>query len=250
MAIVILLIPFLGTTFGSACVFFLKKSLSFNIQKYLIGFAGGVMVGACFWSLLLPAIEVSISKAFIGYWLGTLFLLFIDQLIPHLHQFANQPEGLPIHFNKITMMLLAVTIHNIPEGMAVGVVYAGWLLNNQAISFSGVLSLTLGIAIQNFPEGAIISLPLHASEKVSKTKAFLYGTLSGAVEPLGALLTLYFASFTNTLLPYFLSFASGAMMYVVIEELIPEFSSGKHSNIATVYFSIGFTLMMILDCLL
>ena len=247
-----ILIPFLGTTLGAACVFFLKKALSESLQRALTGFAAGVMVAASVWSLLIPAIEqasgmgrLSFAPAVIGFWCGILFLLLLDHVIPHLHRNCEQTEGPKIHLQRSTMLLLAVTLHNIPEGMAVGVMYAGYLSGNAQITAAGALALSLGIAIQNFPEGAIISMPLRA-EGMSKPKAFLCGTLSGIVEPIGALLTILAAQHIIAFLPYFLSFAAGAMLYVVVEELIPEMSQGRHSNLGTLFFAIGFTLMMAL----
>lgn len=248
-----LLLPFLGTTLGAACVFFMKKSLSDSVRRALNGFASGVMVAASIWSLLIPAIEQSDSMgkfsfvpAAIGFWLGILFLLFLDHIIPHLHKNGTQDEGPKSHLKKTTKMLLAVTLHNIPEGMAVGVVYAGFITESAEISAAGALALSLGIAIQNFPEGAIISMPLR-SEGIGKSKAFLSGTLSGIVEPLGAVATVLAAPLVVPILPYLLSFAAGAMLYVVVEELIPEMSQGSHSNIGTLFFALGFSLMMILD---
>ena len=248
-----ILIPFLGTTLGAACVFFLKKTLSESLQRALTGFAAGVMVAASVWSLLIPAIEqasgmgrLSFAPAVIGFWCGILFLLLLDHVIPHLHRNCEQTEGPKIHLQRSTMLLLAVTLHNIPEGMAVGVMYAGYLSGNAQITAAGALALSLGIAIQNFPEGAIISMPLRA-EGMSKPKAFLCGTLSGIVEPIGALLTILAAQHIIAFLPYFLSFAAGAMLYVVVEELVPEMSQGRHSNLGTLFFAIGFTLMMALD---
>lgn len=248
-----ILIPFLGTTLGAACVFFMKKSLGDLVQRSLAGFAAGVMVAASIWSLLIPAIEqsermgrLSFLPAFIGFWAGVLFLLLLDHLIPHLHVGSNQAEGLKSRLGRTTMMVLAVTLHNIPEGMAVGVVFAGYMAGNSTITAAGALALAIGIAIQNFPEGAIISMPLRG-QGMSKTKAFVYGSLSGLVEPIGALLTILAASFILPVLPYLLSFAAGAMMYVVVEELIPEMSEGNHSNIGTIVFAVGFTLMMALD---
>lgn len=248
-----ILIPFLGTTLGAACVFFLKKALSESLQRALTGFAAGVMVAASVWSLLIPAIEqasgmgrLSFTPAVIGFWCGILFLLLLDHVIPHLHRNCEQTEGPKTHLPRSTMLLLAVTLHNIPEGMAVGVMYAGYLSGNAQITAAGALALSLGIAIQNFPEGAIISMPLRA-EGMSKSKAFLCGTLSGIVEPIGALLTILAAQHIIVALPYFLSFAAGAMLYVVVEELIPEMSQGRHSNLGTLFFAIGFTLMMALD---
>ena len=248
-----LLIPFAGTTLGAACVFFMKEQLSNTIQKALIGFASGVMVAASIWSLIIPAMELTkgmgklaFIPACVGFWLGTLFLLLLDSTIPHLHMNAEKAEGPRADLRKTTMMMLAVTLHNIPEGMAVGVAYAGFLSKNAAITAGGALALSLGIAIQNFPEGAIISMPLCAEGK-SKGKAFLDGMLSGAVEPIGALITILAAGLVVPAMPYLLSFAAGAMMYVVVEELIPEMSEGAHSNIGVVMFALGFTLMMALD---
>ena len=248
-----ILIPFLGTTLGSACVFFMKKSLSDLVRRSLAGFAAGVMVAASIWSLLIPAIEqsedmgkLSFLPAFIGFWGGVLFLLLLDRLIPHLHVGSEQAEGPKSKLGRTTMMMLAVTLHNIPEGMAVGVVYAGFLSGNTQITAASVLALSLGIAIQNFPEGAIISMPLRA-EGVRKRRAFLGGVLSGVVEPIGAVLTLLAAQFVIPALPYLLSFAAGAMLYVVVEELIPEMSQGRHSNLGTVFFAVGFSVMMVLD---
>ena len=248
-----ILIPFLGTTLGAACVFFMKKSLGDLVQRSLAGFAAGVMVAASIWSLLIPAIEqsenmgkLSFLPAFIGFWAGVLFLLLLDHLIPHLHVGSNQAEGPKSRLGRTTMMVLAVTLHNIPEGMAVGVMYAGFLEGNAQITAASALVLSLGIAIQNFPEGAIISMPLRA-EGDSKSKAFLGGVLSGIVEPIGAVLTLLAAQLVIPALPYLLSFAAGAMLYVVVEELIPEMSQGKHSNIGTIFFAVGFSIMMTLD---
>lgn len=247
-----LLIPFLGTTLGAACVFFMKKSLSLRLQRSLTGFAAGVMVAASVWSLLIPAIEQAgdaILPAVLGFWVGILFLLLLDRLVPHLHQNAGQPEGRKSSLNKSTMMLLAVTLHNIPEGMAIGVVYAGLLSGESSITSAGALALSIGIAIQNFPEGAIISMPLRAQGQ-NKRRAFSGGVLSGAVEPIGAALTILAARLVVPALPYLLSFAAGAMLYVVVEELIPEMSQGQHSNIGTIFFALGFSLMMVLDVVL
>lgn len=248
-----IMIPFIGTALGAACVFFMKKSMHTLLQKSLAGFAGGVMVAASVWSLLIPAMNYSehmgkfaFVPAAVGFWLGILFLLLLDHVIPHLHAGSDEAEGPKSNLKKKTMLVLAVALHNIPEGMAVGVVYAGLALGESSISVMAALALSIGIAIQNFPEGAIISMPLRA-EGVSKGKAFLYGVLSGIVEPLGALLTILAAGVIVPVLPYFLSFAAGAMIYVVVEELIPEMSEGKHSNIGTVFFALGFTIMMILD---
>ena len=248
-----ILIPFLGTTLGSACVFFMKNEVDMSVRRALIGFAAGVMVAASIWSLLIPAIEqsenmgkLSFLPAFIGFWSGVLFLLLLDRLIPHLHVGSDQAEGPKSRLGRTTMMVLAVTLHNIPEGMAVGVMYAGFLAGNPQITAASALVLSLGIAIQNFPEGAIISMPLRA-EGESKGRAFLGGALSGVVEPVGAVLTLLAAQLVIPALPYLLSFAAGAMLYVVVEELIPEMSQGKHSNIGTVFFAVGFSVMMTLD---
>lgn len=248
-----LLIPFLGTTLGAACVFFMKGQVNIKLQRILTGFAAGVMTAASIWSLLIPAMEQSegmgklaFLPAFIGFWIGILFLLFLDETVPHLHLNSDEAEGPKTTFKRPTMLMLAVTLHNLPEGMAVGIVYAGWMSGQAGISAMGALALALGIAIQNFPEGAIISMPLH-SEGFSKGKAFLYGTLSGVVEPIGSLLVILLGQFFVPLLPYFLSFAAGAMIYVVVEELIPEMSQGEHSNWATVFFAVGFSLMMVLD---
>ena len=248
-----IMIPFLGTTLGASCVFFMKRSLGDLVQRALVGFAAGVMVAASIWSLLIPAIEqsedmgkLSFLPAFIGFWSGVLFLLLLDRLIPHLHVGSEQAEGPKSKLGRATMMVLAVTLHNIPEGMAVGVVYAGFLSGNTQITAASALALSLGIAIQNFPEGAIISMPLRA-EGERKGRAFLGGVLSGVVEPIGAVLTLLAAQLVIPALPYLLSFAAGAMLYVVVEELIPEMSQGRHSNLGTVFFAVGFSVMMVLD---
>lgn len=248
-----LMIPFIGTSAGAACVFFMQKELSRMVQRALTGFAGGVMVAASIWSLLIPAMEqsepmgkLSFIPAVVGFWGGILFLLLLDDVIPHLHMNAEKAEGPKSKLARTTMMVLAVTLHNIPEGMAVGVVYAGYRSGSALITAGGALALSLGIAIQNFPEGAIISMPLHAQGR-SKTKAFGDGVLSGAVEPVAGLLTILLAGFIVPAMPYLLSFAAGAMIYVVVEELIPEMSEGEHSNIGVVMFAVGFTLMMTLD---
>ena len=248
-----ILIPFVGTTLGAACVFFMRKTLSKSVQRALAGFAAGIMVAASIWSLLIPAIKQSESMgrlsfvpAVVGFWIGILFLLALDHLIPHLHVGSDQAEGPKSKLGRTTMMVLAVTLHNIPEGMAVGVMYAGFLAENAQITATSAPVLSLGIAIQNFPEGAIISMPLRA-EGESKGKAFLGGVLSGVVEPIGAVLTILAAQLVIPALPYLLSFAAGAMLYVVVEELIPEMSQGQHSNIGTLFFALGFSLMMILD---
>ena len=248
-----ILIPFAGTTLGAACVFFMKNTLGVSVHRSLCGFAAGVMVAASIWSLLIPSIEqsehlgiFSFLPAFVGFWTGVLFLLALDNLIPHLHVGSNEAEGIKSKLNRTTMMVLAVTLHNIPEGMAVGVMYAGFLAGNTQITAASALALSIGIAIQNFPEGAIISMPLK-DEGVSKGKALLGGVLSGVVEPIGAVLTILISQRIIPLLPYLLSFAAGAMLYVVVEELIPEMSQGKHSNIGAVFFAVGFSLMMVLD---
>ena len=248
-----ILIPFAGTSLGAAMVFFMKTSLNEQVSRALTGFAAGVMVAASIWSLLIPSMEQSAAMgiwafvpAVIGFWVGILFLLLLDHIIPHLHRNSDEAEGPRSHLKRTTMLVLAVTLHNIPEGMAVGVVYAGWLSGNTYITVTGALALSIGIAIQNFPDGAIISLPLRA-EGAGKGKSFLYGVLSGVVEPIGAFLTILAATLILPALPYLLSFAAGAMMYVVIEELIPEMSVGKHSDIGTIFFAMGFTLMMALD---
>ena len=248
-----LLIPFVGTAAGAACVFFLKKELKIGIERALTGFAAGVMVAASIWSLIVPAIEQSEDKgrwaflpAFIGFWLGILFLLLLDHIIPHLHREIDQVEGPKSNLSRTVMLVLAVTLHNIPEGMAVGVVYAGLVNESGMITAGGALALALGIAIQNFPEGAIISMPLYAEGK-SKPKSFWLGVLSGAVEPVFGGLTILIAGLVVPAMPYLLSFAAGAMLYVVVEELIPEMSEGVHSNIGVVFFAVGFSLMMALD---
>ena len=248
-----LMIPLAGTTLGSACVFFLKDKLNELLQKGLLGFASGVMVAASVWSLLIPSMDMAAGMgrlAFVpaaaGMLLGMAFLLGMDRVIPHLHLGTQEAEGPKTSLKKTTMLVLAVTLHNIPEGMAVGVMYAGFLAGNTQITATSALVLSLGIAIQNFPEGAIISMPLRA-EGESKGKAFLDGVLSGIVEPVGAVLTLLAAQLVIPALPYLLSFAAGAMLYVVVEELIPEMSQGKHSNIGTVFFAVGFSVMMTLD---
>lgn len=248
-----LAIPFLGTTLGAAMVFFMKNKINGKVEKLLLGFAAGVMIAASIWSLIIPAINmeeqqggISWIPAAIGFLLGILFLLILDSVIPHLHLKSDRPEGVRAKFKKVTMLVLAVTLHNIPEGMAVGVTFAGALIGNSGITIAGALALALGIAIQNFPEGAIISMPLKA-EGISKSKAFFYGTLSGIVEPIGAMITILLTSAIEPILPYILSFAAGAMIYVVVEELIPESQSGEHSNIGTIGVAIGFVIMMILD---
>ncbi|MCI8622081.1 MAG: ZIP family metal transporter [Provencibacterium sp.] len=231
----------------------MKRELPTMVQRALTGFAAGVMVAASIWSLLIPAMDQAADMglwaflpAVVGFWLGILFLLLLDRTIPHLHQDGGQPEGLRFRLDKTAMLVLAVTLHNIPEGMAVGVVLAGWMAGNSNITSAGALALSLGIAIQNFPEGAIISMPLRA-QGLKKRKAFFYGILSGVVEPMAALLTLWAAALILPVLPYLLGFAAGAMIYVVVEELVPEMSAGAHSNLGTLCFAAGFTVMLALD---
>lgn len=248
----ILTIPFLGTSLGAACVFFFKNAISEKMQRAFTGFASGVMVAASFFSLLLPALEqtedmgrLGFLPASIGFAIGMMFLLVLDMVIPHMHLDSSE-EGMSSGLKRTTKLVLAVTLHNIPEGMAVGIVCAGWMYGDAKVSFMGALSLAIGIAIQNFPEGAIVSMPLLA-EGTSKGKTFLLGVLSGVVEPIGALLVIIAAGIFIPVMPYFLSFAAGAMIYVVVEELIPEMSEGNHSNIGTICFALGFVLMMALD---
>ena len=248
-----LLIPFIGTAAGAGCVFFLRRELSVSLQRALTGFAAGVMVAASIWSLIVPAIEQSAKMgrwaflpAVLGFWLGILFLLLLDHVIPHLHRSIDQAEGPKSHLTRTAMLVLAVTLHNIPEGMAVGVVYAGLRSGSGEITAGGALALALGIAIQNFPEGAIISMPLCA-EGASRQKSFRLGVLSGAVEPVFGALTVLAAALIVPAMPVLLSFAAGAMLYVIVEELIPEMSTGEHSNIGVVFFAVGFSLMMALD---
>ena len=252
-AISAILLPFLGTTIGAGGVFFLRGQMNRTLQRSLTGFASGVMVAASIWSLIIPAIDQSehlgklaFLPAVVGVWAGFLFLLLLDQLVPHLHLNSDCPEGTACGLGKSTMMVLAVALHNLPEGMAVGVVIAGWLSGESGLSFAGVLALSLGIALQNLPEGAIISMPLR-SNGMKKGRAFTYGVLSGIIEPIGAIGTILLAELVVPVLPYLLSFAAGAMLYVVVEELIPEMSEGEHSNIGTICFAVGFTLMMMLD---
>lgn len=254
MEVAILAIPFIGTSLGAFTVFFMKDKINPKTEKILLGFAAGVMIAASVWSLLIPSIDLARQRgkiswlpALIGFALGIVFLLLIDSIVPHLHLKSTKPEGVDKGvFSKTAMMLFAVTIHNIPEGMAVGVTCAGAIGENPRITLASALALSVGIAIQNFPEGAIISMPLKG-EGMGKGKAFFYGVLSGAVEPVGAIITLLLTSHILPLLPYFLSFAAGAMMYVVIEELIPECQSGEHSNLGTIGAAVGFALMMVLD---
>ena len=247
------MLPFLGTCIGSAMVFFMRGAMNLRLQRMLTGFAAGVMVAASVWSLIIPAMEQSAHMgklaffpAFVGVWAGFGFLLLLDKLIPHMHMHDECPEGIRCNLGKSTMMVLAVALHNLPEGMAVGVVAAGWLTGSESISYAGALALSLGIALQNLPEGAIISMPL-SSNGMKRSKAFGYGVASGIVEPIGAALTILLAGLVVPILPYLLSFAAGAMLYVVVEELIPEMSEGQHSNIGTIFFALGFTLMMMLD---
>ncbi len=248
-----LLVPFAGTALGSAMVFFMRGKMSRKLEKMLLGFAAGVMIAASVWSLLIPAIDMSGEQggtawlpAAVGFLGGMAFLLVLDSLIPHLHLESAQPEGIEAPLKKTTMLVLAVTLHNIPEGMSVGVTFAGALYGHAGITMAGAFALAVGIAIQNFPEGAIISMPLR-SEGTPRLRAFVYGALSGIVEPIGAAVTILLASRIVTALPYLLAFAAGAMIYVVVEELIPEAQAGEHSNIGTVGVALGFVLMMVLD---
>ena len=248
-----LLIPFMGTVLGSSMVFLMKNKINKKVEKMLLGFASGVMIAASIWSLLMPAIDMAKEQnvvewipASIGFLAGIVFLLVLDSVIPHLHLNAEKPEGLKSKVQKSIMRVFAITLHNIPEGMALGIILAGSLAEGTGISAASALVLAIGIAIQNFPEGAILSMPLK-SEGMSKTKAFLYGVLSGIVEPIGAILTIALTSLVVPTLPYFLAFAAGTMIYVVVEELIPESQSGEHSNLGTIGVAIGFVIMMILD---
>lgn len=248
-----ILIPFIGTSLGAALVIFMNNEIDKRVEKVLLGFASGVMIAASIWSLLIPAIDMSQDKgkfsfapAAIGFLLGIFFLLLLDSITPHLHLNSNEPEGKHSNLKRTTMLMLAVTLHNIPEGMAIGVVFAGFLAGNTGITFAGAFALSIGIAIQNFPEGAIISMPLK-SEGLSKKKSFLLGVASGVVEPIAAVITIVLSNILVPVLPYLLSFAAGAMIYVVVEELIPESQSGKHSNLGTIGVSFGFVLMMVLD---
>ena len=248
-----ILIPFIGTMLGAAMVFFMKNKMKPILQKYLLGFASGVMIAASIWSLMIPSMQMAKEQgkaewipATIGFLLGIAFLLILDSLIPHMHLDKGKPEGIKTKFKNATMLVLAVTLHNIPEGMATGIVFAGAITQNPSITIAGAFALAIGIAIQNFPEGAIISMPLRG-EGVSKGKSFFYGTLSGIVEPIAAILTILLTSIVVPILPYLLSFAAGAMIYVVVEELIPESQEGKHSNWGTIGVAIGFVVMMLLD---
>ena len=245
--------PFLGTSAGAACVFFMKKDLGLKVQKALTGFAAGVMVAASVWSLIIPAMEqcgemgrLAFLPAVAGFWAGMLFLLALDHIVPHLHVNPDMEEGPGSHLARVTMMVLAVVLHNIPEGMAVGVVYAGLLSGSDEITAGGAMALSLGIAIQNFPEGAVVSMPLYAAGR-NRMKAFAEGVLSGAVEPLAGLITILAAGLIVSSMPYMLSFAAGAMIYVVVEELIPEMAEGRHSHVGVMAFALGFTVMMVLD---
>lgn len=248
-----LLIPLLGTTLGAGMVFFMKGEMSARLQKLLLGFASGVMIAASVWSLLIPAINMAEAAgtlswvpALVGFLAGIGFLLVLDIIIPHLHLNSDSPEGKPSGIGKSLMLVLALTLHNIPEGMAVGVVLAGMVSGGEVITMAGAFALAIGIAIQNFPEGAIISMPL-LSTGLSRRKAFRYGFLSGVVEPVGAVITILLTFLVTPILPYILSFAAGAMIYVVVEELIPEAQVGEHSNIGTIGTALGFVLMMVLD---
>lgn len=254
--LVVLLLPFVGTTLGAACVFLMKEGIAPRMQKLLTGFAAGVMVAASVWSLLIPSIEMtgkqgimSILPALVGFAGGVLFLLFLDSVIPHQHIDSNASEGPKSHLSRTAKLVFAITLHNLPEGMAVGVAIAGVLEQSSYMSMAGAVALSLGIAIQNFPEGAIVSMPLRSAGN-TRWKSFMMGTLSGVVEPVGAVLTILLASVLVPILPYLLALAAGAMMYVVVEELIPETQTGEHSNLGTLGFTLGFLLMMTLDVLL
>lgn len=247
-----IMLPFIGTSLGAAMVYILKNAIGDKTSRMLTGFAAGIMMAASFWSLLEPAIEQSQSlgrlsflPSAVGFLLGIGFLLCLDLLTPHMHMDMSS-EGPEVKMKKTTKLILAVTLHNIPEGMATGIVFAGWMSGNDVMSLSSAMALSIGIAIQNFPEGAIVSMPLRA-EGMNQHKTFLYGVLSGAVEPAASILTIYYASTVVPLMPYLLAFAAGAMMYVIVEELIPEMSEGEHSNVGTIAFALGFVIMMILD---
>ncbi len=251
-----LLLPFIGTMLGAACVFLIRKHMALRLQKALTGFAAGVMVAASVWSLLIPSIEMtgkeglaSILPATIGFLVGILFLLFLDEVVPHQHIESNQSEGPKSHLSRTSKLIFAITLHNLPEGMAVGVALAAAMEHSSNMPMAAAIALSVGIAIQNFPEGAIVSMPLHSAGN-PRFKSFIIGTLSGIVEPIGAILTILIASLVLPILPYLLAFAAGAMIYVVVEELIPETQQGSHSNIGTIGFSIGFILMMVLDVVL
>lgn len=254
--ILAILLPLAGTTLGAACVFLMRRSLAPRLQKALTGFAAGVMVAASVWSLLIPSIEstgredlAGIVPAVAGFLAGILFLLLLDSVVPHQHLESSHSEGLKSQLSRTAKLVFAVTIHNLPEGMAVGAAIAGALEGSSTIHAAGAVALSIGIAIQNFPEGAIVSMPLHSLGN-SRRKAFAMGTLSGVVEPVGSVLTILLAAFVMPVLPYLLAFAAGAMMYVVVEELIPETQEGRHSNLGTLGFAVGFLLMMVLDVLL
>ena len=251
--LIAIFLPFAGTVLGSAFVFFINGELNRTLQRALTGFAAGVMVAASIWSLIIPAMnqsehmgKLAFIPAFVGVWSGFLFLFLLDQFIPHLHLNSECPEGVACGLGKSTMLVIAVALHNLPEGMAVGMVIAGWLTGNENISAAGALALSVGIALQNLPEGAIISMPLK-SNGMKNSKSFSYGAMSGAIEPIGAIVTIMLANWILPILPYLLAFAAGSMLYVVVEELIPEMSEGEHSNIGTIFFAVGFTLMMVLD---
>ena len=248
-----LFMPFIGTTLGASMVFFLKNKMNAWLEKMLLGFAAGVMIAASVWSLLIPAMEMAEEQGGvawippgIGFLLGMGFLLLLDSVVPHLHLNDDKPEGVKSDFQKTTMLVMAVALHNLPEGMAVGVTLAGAMMDNTGMTLAGALVLSLGIAIQNFPEGAIISMPLR-NAGASRPRAFLYGVLSGVVEPMGAIVTILLAEYVVSILPYLLAFAAGAMIYVVVEELIPESQAGEHTNIGTIGVAFGFVLMLILD---
>lgn len=248
-----LMLPLIGTTAGAAGIFFMKREMKPGVQKALMGFAAGVMVAASVWSLLIPGMNMSehmgrfaFVPAAVGFLFGIGFLLLLDRIVPHIHINTREPEGPKTSLRKTTMLVLAVAIHNLPEGLSLGAVFAGALSGDAQMTLAGAITLSIGIAIQNFPEGAIISMPL-VSEGVSRKRSFLYGFLSGVIEPLAAAVTLLAASYIKPALPYLLAFAAGAMIYVVVEELIPEASEGEHSNIGTIGFALGFVLMMILD---
>lgn len=249
----ILIIPFLGTALGSAMVFFMRNQMSPKVEKILLGFASGVMIAASVWSLIIPSIDMSEKMgrfswvpAALGFLVGIAFLLGLDKLIPHLHKDSDSPEGVKTSLSKTTMLVFAVALHNLPEGMAVGVTFAGAMMGNEGVTFAGAFTLALGIAIQNIPEGAIISMPL-CTEGMSKGKSFVSGVLSGVVEPIGAIVTILLAKQMTAILPYLLSFAAGAMFYVVVEELIPQTQSGEHSDLGTIGAAAGFVIMMVLD---
>ena len=247
-----ILIPLAGTCLGASCVFFMRGEMNPKLKKGLTAFAAGIMVSASFFSLLIPAIEESeymgrlnFLPAVIGFLIGMLFLLALDIIIPHIHNDKSE-EGMKSGLKNTTKMFLAVALHNLPEGMTVGVIFAGWLYGNQSITLAGALVMSIGIALQNVPEGAIVSMPLRA-EGMEKGKTFLYGVLSGVIEPIGALLTIFAAKIFLPVLPFLLAFAAGAMFYVVVEELIPETAKGEHTNVSTISFAVGFVVMMALD---